>query len=398
MDLLSPELVANPHPWLHRLRARDPVCWSPRHRAWLLLRYDDVVAGFRDPAFSSERVADFVAEAGAGPDDEERGPIARVLSSWMSFRDPPDHSRLRRLVQKAFTPRVAEKLRPRIQEIVHGLLDDLARDGGGDFVRGFAFPLPAIVIAELLGVPAEDRDLFKGWSEDIKGLVFGSPDPARLERARHGFECLSDYFGSLLERFRSAPGDNLLSALAAAEEQGDLLSSDELVGTCVLLLFGGHETTTNLLSTGLLALHQNPRERARLLADPDLYRSAVEEILRWDGPLKLMVRWAREPRAVRGVEIRAGDRVFLVQTAANRDPERFPDPDRFDLGRGDNAHLAFGHGIHFCLGAPLARLEAQIGLRTVLTRFSGFQVETDTPEWQPSILGRALQRLPVSLG
>ncbi len=394
MDLLSPELVADPHPHFHAWRERDPVCWSERHRAWLLLRHDDVLAGFREAAFSSERVADFVSEAG---DRGERGPIARVLESWMSFRDPPDHTRLRKLVQKAFTPRVAEKLRPRIQELVHGLLDQLARDGGGDFVRSFAFPLPAIVIAELLGVPAEDRDLFKGWSEDIKGLVFGSPGPARLARARSGFESLADYFARLLERARRTPGDDLLSALAAAEEQGDLLSADELVGSCVLLLFGGHETTTNLLSTGVWALDRHPEQRARLTADPALDRSAVEELLRWDGPLKLMVRWAREPRSLRGREIRAGDRVFLVQSAANRDPAAFRDPDALDLARDPNPHVAFGHGIHFCLGAPLARLEAQIAFRTLLTRFPGFRVEPGARDWQPSVLGRSLLALPIEL-
>lgn len=397
MDLLSPELVADPHPWFHEIRRRDPVHWNEHHRAWLLTRYDDVSAGFRDPSFSSERVADFAAEADAPPGERPAGPSARVLSSWMVFRDAPDHTRLRRLVQNAFTPRVVEKLGPRIQQIVHELLDQLAPQGAADFVRGFAFPLPAIVIAEMLGVPARDRELFKGWSEDIKGLVFGSPDPARQARAREGFLELEGYFKSLLARFRRLPEDNLLSVLAAAEDQGDLLSSDEVVGTCILLLFGGHETTTNLLSTGLLALARHPEQRAKLVADPSLCPSAVEEFLRYDGPLKLMVRWARADRDLRGRRIRSGDRVFLVQSAANRDPEQFPDPDRLDIARPDNHHIAFGYGIHYCLGAPLARLEARIAFTTLLSRFPRLRVETEHLRWQPTVLGRGLQRLAVTL-
>jgi cytochrome P450 len=361
VDLLSPELIADPHPHFSRLRERDPVHWSERHRAWILLRYDDVTAGFRDPAFSSERADALVTDRKPGPAGAAPDASARVLRNWMEFRDPPDHTRLRRLVQKAF-------------------------------------PLPAIVIAELLGVPAQDRDLFKSWSEDIKGLVFGSPEGARLERAQAGFAHLEAYFERLIERLTRDPADNLLSALCAAREAEDLLRREELIGTAVLLLFGGHETTTNLLSTGLRALALHPEQRACLAADPDLIAPAVEELLRWDGPLKLMVRRAREDRELRGCRIRAGDRVFLVMTAANRDPDVFPDPDRLDLSRVDNAHIAFGHGSHFCLGAPLARVEARIALSTVLQRFPELSVETERPEWQPSILGRSLLRLPVRLG
>ena len=225
--------------------------------------------------------------------------------------------------------------------------------------------------------------------------MFGSPEAGRRARARDGFANLERYFRDLLEHYRRAPEHNLLSAIAAARDAGDGLTADEVVATCVLLLFGGHETTTNLLSTGLLALWRWPEQRTRLAADPGLCRAAVEEFLRYDGPLKLLVRWAREDRVLSGAKIRAGDRVFLVQAAANRDPARFPEPDRLDLGRHDNAHVAFGHGIHFCLGAPLARIEAEVAFNTILARLPGLRVETEAPEYQPTILSRALARLPV---
>jgi cytochrome P450 len=386
VDLLEPALVADPHPHLRALREHDPVHWSDAHRAWLVLRHDDVIAGFRDPAFSSEGVVELPPGTGV-----------RGLSSWMAFRDPPQHTRLRKLAQKAFTPRVAEKLRPRVQEIVDELLDDLASEGGGDFVQSFASPLPAIVIAEMLGVPPDDRDKFAAWSHDIKGVVFGMAGAARGARAWRGFEALEEYFEALLERFRRTPEDNLLSAIATAEDRGDLLSADEIVGTCVLLLFGGHETTTNLLSSGLLALLRHPEERHRLDENPGLWRSAVEELLRFEGPMKLVVRRPREARSLRGHAIQPGERVFLVQAAANRDPNVFPDPDRLDVGRDPNPHVAFGHGLHFCMGAPLARMEAEVALATLLARYPDVQVTTDVPEYEPAILSRSLARLPIKL-
>jgi len=399
IDLLSPELVADPYPALARLRAEAPVCWSERHGAWIVTRFDDVSAGFRDPRLSSDRVGSFLPDRPARrQDDAEDDPTARILSNWMEFKDPPDHTRLRRLVQKAFTPRTVDSLRPRVQAIVEELLHELGQAGRGDFVRSFAYPLPAIVIAEMLGVPMEDRDLFKGWSDDILGLVFGGGASDRHARARRGFRELEAYMDGMLRRFRAAPADNLLSALAAAEEQGDVLSRDEVIGTCVLLLFGGHETTTNLLGTSLWLLHRHPEALERLRRQPGLVPEALEEFLRYDGPSKMMVRWPIEDLELRGRKIRRGERVFLMQNAANRDPEAFPEPDRLDVERRANAHLGFGFGIHYCLGAPLARLEAQLALPALLQRFPRLRVETDTPEWNPTLLSRGLRSLPVSTG
>jgi cytochrome P450 len=403
IDLLAPELVADPYPALARLRAESPVCWNERHGAWLVTRFDDVSAGFRDPRLSSDRVGSFLPERPAARrEDPEDDPTARILSNWMEFKDPPDHTRLRRLVQKAFTPRTVESLRPRIEEIVEELLCDLAGAGRADFVRSFAYPLPATVIAEMLGVPVQDRDLFKGWSDDILGLVFGAGASDRHARARRGFGELEAYIDERLRRARARTreqrSDDLLSALAAAEEQGDVLSRDEVIGTCVLLLFGGHETTTNLLGTSLWLLHRHPEVRERLQREPGLFPQAIEEFLRFDGPSKMMVRWPIEDLELRGRKIRRGERVFLMQNAANRDPEAFPEPDRLELARRANAHLGFGFGIHYCLGAPLARLEAQLALPALLRRFPELRVETDTPEWNPTLLSRGLRALPIVVG
>lgn len=393
VDLLSPALVADPHPALHALRARDPVHWSPRHEAWLLTRHDDVSAAFRDARLSNDRVGSLFSD----PASLE----ARILSHWMEFQDPPRHTRLRALVSKAFTPRVVEALRPRVAALVDELLDEIEAAPRCDLVAAFAHPLPASVIAEMLGVPAADRGLFRGWSDDILGLVFGGGGSERFARARKGFAELDAYFRALLDARRKAPRDDLLSALVAAEERGDALSRDEVVGTCVLLLFGGHETTTNLLASSVWLLDRNPDARERLRREPGLLASAVEELLRYEGPSKLMVREVREPVEMRGRRFAPGERVFLLQCAANRDPEVFPEPDRLDLARRPNPHLGFGFGVHYCLGAPLARLEAQLAIPALLARFPALRVLDDArsaPSWRPTLLSRGLARLPVDAG
>lgn len=388
VDLLAPQLVANPHPHLRELRSRDPVHWSERHRAWILTRYRDVAAGFRELRLSNEHT-------GLG---DPRDALMRVLHHWMEFRDPPAHTRLRRLVQRAFTPRVIERLRPRIASLVDDLLTDLCRRGGGDYMQDFAYPLPAIVIAEMLGVPAGDRARFRAWSEDIKGFVFGGlEDPARMTRARSGFEELDGYFRDLVARYRHAPADNLLSALAAGSATDETLSTEEIVGTSVLLLFGGHETTSNLLANGLVALDRFPAQRAWLERHPGDIPAAIEEFLRWEGPTALMVRVCREDFEFAGRRFRAGQRVFLHQGAANRDPEQFSVPDRVDVRRPNAAtHLAFGFGIHYCLGAPLARLEGTLAFEGLVTRYPQLRVATGPLDWNPTMMARNLRTLAVT--
>jgi len=398
LSFLSPELVADPYPYLHRLRAEDPVHWSERHQGWMLTRYDDTAAAFRDPRLSSARVGSLLPYDLSPEDRVEFSPIFRLLANWMVFKDPPEHARLRRLARFAFAGRIVEAWRPMIQRVVDDLIDGLERSGGGDFVSSFAYALPSTVIAHVLGVPPEDFARFKTWADAIAPLVFGEAVEDRRQRAKHGLLELEAYCRSLLARAKRENAETLLGTLSRAEEQGDVLSDDEVVATCILLLFAGHETTTNLLASGVLSLDRAPEEKLRLAADPALAASAVEEFLRYEGPLKMQVRIATEDLELAGRKLGRGQRVFLIQAAANRDPARFADPDRLDLGRRDNDHMAFGYGIHHCLGAPLARLEGQIAFLRLVERLPSLRVTTERPEWRQTILSRSLKSLPVAVG
>lgn len=382
-DLLAAKIVADPYPYFARLRTEDPVHWNRRYGVWVISRYDDVVMCFRDERLSADRVRPTLGD----------DPAFEILARWMVFTDPPDHTRLRRLVQGAFTARATEAWRRRIEEIVARLLAGFA---GGDLLAGFARPLPAIVIAEMMGVPPEDHERFVAWSDEVSALVFGEVQVAdRHERARRGMAELAAYFRRLVAEARGR--DDLLGALARAGEAGDALTEEELIATCVLLLFAGHETTRNLIANGTLALLRHRGEMDRLRDDPSVEGSAVEELLRYDGPSKMMARVAAADVELRGRTIRAGDRVLLAQAAANRDPIRFSDPDRLDLGRPDNAHVAFGSGIHLCLGAPLARLEGRIAISALARLSPRLHLATERLEWHPSLLGRGLAALPVAI-
>jgi cytochrome P450 len=398
-DLLAPEVIADPHPYFARLREDDPVHWTERSRGWLLTRYDDIVASLRDPRLSADRVSAYFT-AGLGPEDRElMTPAFEVLARWMVFQDPPDHARLRGLVRQAFTTRAVAALRPRVESIVAMLLDDLEAVGRADLLVAVARPLPAIVIAELLGVPVTDRDLFTQWSTELSSLLFGAlDDPARYHRGHQALHELIDYFESLIERYRTEPNGNLITALVHAEERGDALRREEVVATCILLLFAGHATTTDLLGNAVLALLRHPDQRRILQGDPSLAPRAVDEFLRYDGPGKVTVRSVREGLEVRGRRLEPGQRVILALASANRDPELFTDPDRLDVTRRENRHLGFGSGIHFCLGAHLARLETEIAITSLLSRFPRLQLTDEPLHWQPVALTRSLMALPVSVG
>jgi cytochrome P450 len=398
-NLLAPEVVRDPYPFFARLREEDPVHWNERSRAWLLTRYDDIVAALRDPRLSADRVSDYFT-AGLGPQDRVlMAPAFEVLARWMVFRDPPDHARLRGLVRHAFTARAVRTLRPSIQRIVDELLDGLEEAGRADIVARFARPLPAIVIADMLGVPSSDQDLFTRWSAELSSLVFGALDESdRYHRGHQALLELIDYFESLIERYRGRPDDNLVTALLQAEERGDALRREEVVATCVLLLFAGHETTTDLLGNAVLALLGHPEQRRTLESDPALGPRAVEEFLRYDGTGKVTIRSVREGLELRGRRLEPGQRVLLALASANRDPGHFADPDRLDVTRRDNRHLGFGSGIHFCLGAPLARLETEIAITSLLRRFPRLELAGDCLEWHPMVLSRSLKALPVIVG
>jgi pimeloyl-[acyl-carrier protein] synthase len=389
---LAPEFHENPYPSYRLLRERDPVHQTPMG-AWVLTRYDDVAAALRDSRLGRAGIETMLAAVyGAGNEDIPMPPS-------MLFRDPPDHTRLRGLVSRAFTPRVVEGLRPRIGEIVHDLLDRVQERGRMDVIADLAYPLPVTVISEMLGVPTGDHDAIKHWSADItRGLdALAMPgDPDVVQRASRGRRELGEYFRRLIPERRRRPRQDLLTSLIAAEEQGDRLSEGELLSSCVLLYVAGHETTVNLIGNGLYALLRHPGELARLRRQPDHLPAAVEELLRYDAPVQRTVRIAHEEVDFGGRHIDKGSLIVPVMGAANRDPAHFPDPDRLDIGRRDNRHVAFGSGIHFCLGAPLARLEGQIVFGQLLGRFSHLALETEGPPWRRSFTLRGLLALPVS--
>lgn len=395
--LLSVERVRDPYPYFRQLQEHDPVRWNERYRSWVITRYDDVAACFRDLRLSSDRITPYRANRDGG-ERHELSQVLDVLSGWLVFKDPPDHTRLRRLVQKAFTVKTVERWRGRIQEVVDELIDELTPESTTDIVREFAYPLPAIVIAEMLGVPPSDRDLFKGWSDDITALVFGAMDePDRHERAAAGMAELVSYLSGLLEEHQHSEADDLMGSLVAARDDDDALTADEVLATCVLLLFGGHETTSSLIGSSVHALVHHPDQLHDLMTDPTIIGPAIEEFLRFDGPAKVSVRMVRESFELQGRKIRSGERVFLVPSAANRDPRRFRDPDRLDLRRDDHAHLGFGGGIHYCLGAPLARVEAGIAISSLIRRLPGLSIpDPASLQWQPTLLSRSLRSLPVA--
>jgi cytochrome P450 len=399
-SLLCPEAVREPERFFARLRDQQPVWWSPTHRAWVVTRHADIVAALRSPRFTAERIRPF-RERVAAPADSDLDRSLAVLERWLVFKDPPDHERLRQLVSRAFTPSMVRARADQIRARVDELLDDLESAAGAadpvDLVKRFAYPLPAVVIAEMLGVPPEDRDRFKAWSDQLTTMVFGAHDrPDRFEVGAGGLAELAAYLADLVAHYERHPGDNLLSVLLAREGD-DVLSREELVATATLVLFAGHETTTNLIANAVLALLRAPGEAKRLRAEPGLMPNAVEEFIRFDGPAKATMRLVGHDHEFAGAPLRRGDRVFLMNCAGNRDPAVFPDPDVLDVGRQPNPHLGFGFGPHFCLGAPLARLEVAIALRHFFDRFPAMALADEPLDWHPTVLSRALVRLPVRL-
>jgi pimeloyl-[acyl-carrier protein] synthase len=386
-----PDVHANPYPLYQRLRTQDPV-----HRSetgfWVLTRHAEVAAVLRDPRMSRDprRSAQFqLLRGGDGPDPLEDGALS------MLFVDPPDHTRLRTLVNKAFTPAAIGRLRSRVEDLTAQLLDRVGDAGELDLVDDLAYPLPVTVICELLGVPAQDQTRFRAWSGALVYLLDPLVATDTLQRALEARAALRSYLGALVAERRAHPAEDLLTALVVAEDQGHQLSEPELVSMCLLLLIAGHETTVNLIANGTLALLTHPGERDRLAADPSLAASAVEELLRYDSPVQLTARHVLADLEVGGRRLREGETVLAVLGAANRDPAQFPDPDRLDLSRSPNRHLAFGSGIHFCLGAPLARMEAEIALTALLRRFPDLALADTPPAWRDTVTLRGLASLPL---
>jgi cytochrome P450 len=391
-DLLTAEATDDPYAVFDELRAADPVRWSEAHKAWLLTRYAEVSAAFQNNKLSSDRIRPMLAARGAGTgkaDDAPANAVLRMMSEWMVLSDPPAHTRLRRLAASAFKAQHIAGLDRRIEGLVDGFLDDFINGGRSDLVEHLAYPLPTTIIAELLGAPATDRDQFRHWSDELALVAFGAGGEARTERherALRGLRQMSDYFHDLVEQRRAEPTDDMLSALLVGDGQGDHLTDDELVGMLALLLFGGHETTTNAIANGVLTLLHAPDQLERLRRDPGLMSPAVEELLRVDGPIKVVIRWVLEDHELLGKQVRQGE----------RDPAKFADPGRVDLGRSPNPHVAFGRGIHACIGAQLARLEMRVALAKILERLPDLRLAEGQVHWNQSLASRSLKALHVS--
>jgi cytochrome P450 len=393
-QLLDPEVLANPYPLYRELRSRAPVHWDPYLHAWVVTRYDDVVHVFH--RFSADRTP--TPEKLAAMGMEQLSPIARVMVEQMLFLDPPAHDRVRRLAAAAFTPRRVERLRAHIQDITDGLLDAVAAAGRIEVMEDLANPLPAIVTAELLGVPTRDHVKLKNWSQDFAEMLGNfQHNPERAARVLKSLHEMTAYFHEAVRGQATEPTEGLVNALATAEVNGDRLTVDEVVANVIVTMVGGQETTTNLIGNGLLSLLRHRDQLERLQADPSLVVSAVEELLRYESPSQHTARLAPADVVLGGRAIEKRQAVIAVMGAANRDPERFPDPDRLDLGRPDNRHVAFGWAAHFCFGAPLARMEAQVAFSTLLRRFPRLRLAEEQVTWRPNLGLRGLTRLHVSL-
>lgn len=388
-DPWNPDFVANPYDVYADLRDNRPVSFFEPTGQWLIAGHADVNALLRDRRLG--RSYAHVAtdeEFGREPAPEFQEPFWRVINAGMLDVEPPIHTRLRRLVSKAFTPRMVESLRPRVRAIVEDLVDTFVAKGGGDLIAEVAEPLPVTVIAEMLGIPSEDRHLLRPWSADICGMYELNPSDQAQHTAVRAASEFSDYLRELAKR---PYGDDLISALAQVEG----LTEDELVGTCVLLLNAGHEATVNVTGNGWWSLFRNPDQLVRLRDDPSLLPTAVEELMRYDTPLQMFERWVLEDIEVGGVTIPRGVEVGLLFGSANRDPAVFADPDTLDVGRQDNPHISFGAGIHFCLGAPLARIELIESFGTLLRKAPNLELRAE-PTWNPGYIIRGLRALEVT--
>ena len=425
VNLQREEIRVNPYPFYEQLREHDPVHWDEMLGFWVFSRYGDIDALYTDDRFSRAqglmRGFDRLSES----ERQLVQPVYHSFSKTVFYADPPYHTHLRGLMNHAFTPRRVERLRPNIQRIVNELLDAAQRrDGTVDVIRDLAYPLPVMVIAELLGLPAGDRERFKKWSDDLFAILgtVRQKSSDLLERAVQSLHEMTDYVSDLSQKRRESPRDDLLTALLSVTEEQELacphphaasssqatgelthehaaasaLTAEELVSNINILLSTGHETTTHLIGNGILALLQHPDQMQRLQTQPSLLAHAIEEMLRYDNPVQITYRAALEDADIRGKRIRKGDLVNSIVGSANRDPRRFSNPDQFNITRNEGRHLGFGLGIHFCIGAPLVRLEAEIVFDTILRRFPGIRLATETLEWQEHPIFRGLKALPVN--
>ena len=394
----DPATLADPYPLFARMRAEDPVHWSPRLKSWVLTRYDDIKQVCLDPTrMSSDRLRPFFASM---PGEEARkiGDIMRYLSLWMVFKDAPEHTRLRRLTSKVFHNKSMQAMRPQVEEISRYLLGRIGERSEFDFIAEFAGPLPCLVIMAMLGVPRADLAEVKRMSDEI-ALFIGSSRTSsdKYDTAENATREMAGYFLRRIALRRARPSRDLLTELLQLEDNGDRLTDDELVATCILLLFAGHETTTNHIANGMLSLTRFPAEMEKLRANPILAPAAVEELLRYEGPSGAQVRVVSRTHEMRGRKLAEGDRVFVMLNAANRDPQAYAQADTLDIARDGLPHLTFGFGQHICLGFPLARLEGQVAFPALLAHFSRIDVVGPPPDWINSLVFRGMKALTVAV-
>jgi pimeloyl-[acyl-carrier protein] synthase len=392
-EMLDPEVLANPYPLYHRLRTKDPIHWDPFLREWVVTRYDDVVYVFHHLSAMRTPTPEQLEMLGLST----LTPFAQVMIRQMLFMDPPAHGRIRNLASKAFTARRVRGLQSHIQDITDQLLDVVQDKGRMDVIADLAYPLPAIVAAEMLGLPASDRHQLKAWSEDFAEMLGNfSYNADRAPALLYSLQKMCAYFHAAVQEHREHPRDDVISALVTSEQDGDRLTDEEVVANCIIIMVGGQETTTNLIGNGLLTLLRHPDQLALLSANPALIPSAVEELLRYESPIQYTTRIAQENMVLRGKSIHKDERVVAVMGAANRDPERFPNPDTLNICRQDNKHVAFAIANHFCFGAPLARLEGQMAFETVLRRMPHLSLAPGPITWRGNLDLRGLIALPVS--
>ncbi len=391
--LLDPQVLADPYPLYRRLRTEDPVHWDPFLHAWVVTRYADVVTVLHD--FSADRTP--TPEQLTAMGLSGLNPIAEVMVKQMLFMDAPAHTRLRALASSAFSPRRVEILRTHIRGIAERLLDAVQAQGRMDLMADFAAPLPAIVTAEMLGVPVEDHVQLKAWSADFAEMLGNfQHNPGRVPRVLRSIDGMTAYFRLALGQQRTSPREGLINSLSTAEVQGDRLSEEEVIANCIVTMVGGQETTTNLIGNGMLALLRNQKQLDKLRTDFSLIPSAVEELLRYESPSQQTARLAPRDTELGDKLIRKRQAVIAVMAAGNRDPERFPEPDRLDITRKDTHHLAFGWAAHFCFGAPLARIEGQIAFEAILRRLHNLALEPGSLTWRTNLGLRGLTALPIT--
>lgn len=398
-DFNHPAVIADPFPALHALMENDPMYWHEGLKSWCLTRYADVRQAYSDPRFASARIGPFVArkKLQSGHLDE----LSQHISRWLVFTDPPTHTRLRKLTQQAFSRRSVAALRHTIAQLVDELLDRVCDSGEMDFVRDFAYPLPANVIADMLGVPREYVDDLKRWSDDLALFVLSSRHSEnRHELAAQSLARMNELFDRLIREKQKSPGNKVMDSLIGAHADGDRLTRTELIAFCVLLLFAGHETTTHFFSNGLRALLLHPgqmRDLRENFGQRAVLTGALDEMLRWDGPILAVSRYLLEDLEWGGKALGKGERVYLFSAAANRDPRVFAEPDKFDIRRTNaNRMLAFGFGIHLCLGIHLARLEAEIGFPILLKRLKNIKLKEAKLDWADTLVIRGPKAMPVS--